>query len=90
MKLLKIGLAVAGMYVLAALYLIATQGLFGESFIAITLGLPWSWWLALLGIYEIDFGILEDVFIYVLILGPMVLNVMILYWLGSFIQRRLR
>ncbi len=81
----KLGLSLAVIYILAAAYLILTQGLFGESFISIILGLPWTLLLAL-----IEFGGASGVFLYVLILTPMVLNAVILYWIGALIQRLFR
>lgn len=78
----KTGLAFAGAYVLIALYLVATQGLFGESFIALFLGAPWTFGLA-----AIEFGGAEGVAAWLLIIAPMVLNVFIFYWAGSYIGR---
>ena len=78
----KTGLAFAGVYALTAIYLIATQGLFGESFIALFLGAPWTFGLA-----AIEFGGAEGVVAWLLIIAPMVLNAFIFYWAGSYIGR---
>lgn len=78
-----IGLALSGIYVLVSLYLIATQGLFGESFIVIILGLPWSFLLALM-----EFGSVTGFWLYVLVLAPLVLNAWILYVIGALFRRR--
>lgn len=76
------GLILAGIYILAAAYLIATQGLFGESFIALILGMPWTLLLAFF-----EFGEAQGAMMYALILAPMALNAIILYWIGSLFQR---
>ena len=74
----KIGLLLAGLYIALCGYLIATQGLFGESFIAIILGLPWS-----LGFSYFEYGHVEGVLMYVFILAPLALNAYILYLIGK-------
>ncbi len=79
----KLGLLCAGVYVLVAAYLISTQGLFGESFIAIILGMPWA---LLPSFFEYGGGG-GDAVMYVLIFVPMILNAAILYWIGSVIGR---
>ncbi len=81
----KLGLILAGAYVLMALYLIVTQGLFGESFIAILLGMPWT---LLLSAVEF-FGTSGGVFGITLLILPMVLNAYLLYLTGNAIGRRL-
>ena len=74
-----------GLYLLLlCAYLIATQGLFGESFIAILLGFPWSFALAF---FEYG-GNPSTLMIYVLVLGPIALNAAILWYVGSLIDRR--
>jgi hypothetical protein len=79
----KLGLALAGLYVLIAAYFILTQGLFGESFIALILGLPWVLLLTI-----IEFGGTESVVVMVILtLLPMAINVALLYWIGSLIGR---
>jgi len=78
----KLGLALASLYVLLAVYLIATQGLFGESFIALILGLPWS---MIPSFFE--FGGASGVLMYVLLLGPIALNVALLYFIGTVLAR---
>ncbi len=79
----RLGLIFAAIYILLAVYLIITQGLFGESFIAIILGLPWTLLLSL-----IEFGGASGPFLYVLIIAPMALNAFILYLIGSLFSRR--
>lgn len=79
----KFGLALAGIYTAVAVYFIATQGLFGESFISIILGLPWT-----LALSAIEFGGAEGTVLYILIILPMALNAFILYKIGSLIGRR--
>jgi len=74
------GIIFAGLYALLCSILIATQGLFGESFIAILLGLPLSMVLA-----SIEFGNVSGILLYVLVLLPIVINAFALYWLGYFV-----
>ncbi len=76
------GLTLAGIYVVLCIYLIATQGLFGESFIVIILGMPWSFLLAL-----IEFGNVTGFWLYILVLAPLVLNAWMLYVIGSLFRR---
>lgn len=80
-----LGFSLAGIYVLLCVFFIATQGLFGESFIALLLGLPWSMILA-----SIEFGGVEGALLYALVLGPLALNAVILYALGALVGRWLR
>jgi hypothetical protein len=79
----KLGLGLGGVYILLSIILIGTQGLFGESFIALILGLPWSLLLAL-----IEYGHASGVFIYILLLGPIALNAYLLYWIGSVLSKK--
>jgi len=76
----QFGLTFSLLYILGSVYLIVTQGLFGESFIAVILGLPWSFLLVFSKI---------SIPLYVLILMPIVLNVVLLYWIGAGIQKLL-
>lgn len=78
----KLGFTLAGVYLLISAYFIFTQGLFGESFIAVILGLPWSMVFA-----SFEYGNANGALLYILILGPIILNAYILYWIGSRIQR---
>lgn len=80
-----LGLFAAGIYLLVSASLIAQQGLFGESFIAIVLGFPWSVALAFF-----EYGNPSTAMLYVLVLAPIALNAAILYWLGSWIGKRAR
>jgi len=41
----QFGLTFSLLYIFGSIYLIATQGLFGENFIVATLGLPWSFFM---------------------------------------------
>lgn len=79
----KLGLTLAGLYILIGGYLILTQGLFGESFIALILGLPW----VLIPSYFEFFGLENDIAMMVFTLGPIVINVCIMYWVGSLFGR---
>ena len=81
----KLGWVLAGAYIIVSAYLIATQGLTGESFIAIILGLPWS----MLGAF-FEYGNSDGFVLYVMLLVPMALNAFLLHWLGSAIGRRMR
>ncbi len=71
------GVLLAGLYLIIAGYLIGTQGLFGESFIAILLGMPWA---LVPSFFEYGGG--GTVTMYFLVLGPIALNAAILYWIG--------
>jgi hypothetical protein len=73
-----LGLTLASLYILASIYLIWTQGLFGESFIAILLGLPWT-----LGLAYIEFRNATGAVLYALLIAPLVLNAFILYKIGA-------
>jgi len=79
----NLGILVSGIYVLASAYLIYTQGLFGESFIAILLGFPWSFILAF-----IEFGNVSGAFLYLLVLAPLFLNAVLLYGIGVWIAKK--
>ena len=78
----KIGFALSGVYTCVALYLMVTQGLFGESFIALILGMPWTLVLA-----AIEFGGAEDTLAAILLLIPIALNAVILYYIGARIEK---
>ena len=94
MKLLKskVGLTLSLLYLFGSVYLIASQGLFGESFIAVVLGLPWSFFMAYFSKF---FPIkLENplflLFVCVWILTPIIVNIICLYWIGVGIQKLAR
>ncbi len=72
------GLILAGAYVLLCAFLIATQGLFGESFIALILGLPW-----VLAFVYFEFGNASGPLLAIMLFAPMVLNALILYGIGT-------
>lgn len=76
----KIGLTVSGIYLLLCVYLITTQGLTGESFIALILGIPWSFGFAFVEYWHADGIVLAA-----LLLLPIALNAYLLYVIGSYI-----
>lgn len=76
---------IAGFYVFISAFLIISQGLLGESFIAIILGVPWSFALA-----AVEFGGAEGPVLYALILTPLFLNTLVLYWIAATIEGSLR
>lgn len=78
----KLGTALAGIYLLISAYLIYTQGLFGESFIALILGMPWS-----LGFSAIEYGGASGAVLAVMLLAPIALNAYILCWIGKKVSR---
>jgi hypothetical protein len=71
-----------GIYLAISAYFIYTQGLFGESFIALILGLPWT-----LVLSYFEFGGASGNLAYVLILAPIALNAYILYVIGKLLSR---
>lgn len=73
-----LGVLFAGVYLIVSGYLIATQGLFGESFIALILGMPWA---LIPSFFEYGGGG-GTAIMYALVLGPIALNAAILYWIG--------
>jgi hypothetical protein len=79
----KIGFVFAGVYVTIAVYLIATQGLFGESFIALILGMPWTLVLAFFEFFGAT-GVVGQV----LLILPMTLNAYLLFLLGNTIGKQ--
>jgi hypothetical protein len=79
----KLGCTFAGLYILIGGYLILTQGLFGESFIALILGLPW----VLIPSYFEFFGFENNIAMMVFTLLPMAINVLVLYWIGAILGR---
>jgi hypothetical protein len=74
---------VPGLYVAIVVYFLATQGLTGESFIAIVLGLPWSLAFSFFEYWQADGALLTA-----LLLIPIVLNTYILYRLGKWVGSR--
>lgn len=81
----KAGPVLAGAYILLCAFLIITQGLFGESFIALILGLPW---VLLYAVFEP--ANVSGSMAYVLVLAPIVLNAVLLYLIGSLIGKKKR
>jgi hypothetical protein len=78
----RLGFILAGVYFAAALYLIAAQGLTGESFIAVILGIPWSFILAFF-----EYGNVDGVPLIILLLFPIILNGVLLYKIGSHFKK---
>lgn len=78
----KAGMILAGAYLILSAYLLATQGLFGESFIALILGMPWS-----LVFSFIEFGQANGALLIGMLLLPIIFNAYILYWIGNKINR---
>jgi len=76
------GTVLAALYLITCTYLIATQGLFGESFIALILGMPWS-----LIFVSFEYGNMTGAMLYFMILAPIVFNAFVLYWIGWLIGR---
>lgn len=74
----KFGLVLAISYLFIALGLIARDGLFGESFIALILGLPWSLIFAYFEYFTVTGWLL-----FVLLMVPILLNAYLLYCLGK-------
>ena len=81
----KLGLTLSLLYLLGSIFFITSQGLFGESFIAVILGLPWSFF----GIYlrYSQNNSLFHLVLYLKLLVPIVVNIVLLYWIGAGIQR---
>lgn len=84
----NMGWAFAGLYLVTAVFLICSQGLFGESFIAVFLGLPWSALLVLIGAQRLG-SLLYPVGLYAYVLFPIVLNASLLYLIGFGVERYL-
>jgi hypothetical protein len=78
----KTGLVVAGIYVALCAYLIGTQGLFGESFISLILGLPWT-----LGLAFFEYFNASGTTAVVLAIIPLILNTLIIYWIAARVTR---
>ena len=80
----KVGLTLSFLYLIVSIYLILSQGLFGESFIALILGFPWSFLIVLSGLHTL---MDNTVFLYAWILIPIIMNVILFYWIGVGIQK---
>lgn len=84
----KLGCSLSFIYLGLCFYLLATQGLFGESFIVVFLGLPWNLLLIFLDKFSPKEGTaLFHLYLYAEFLGPIILNAFILYWLGVSIDK---
>lgn len=82
----KMGLVLAGAFTLGSVFLIATQGLFGESFVALILGLPW-----VLGLAYFEFFNPQSAFVLgTLLIFPIVINIALLYTIGMLIESGLK
>jgi len=79
----KLGLGLALAYLVLCTFLIFSQGLFGESFIAIILGFPWSFLFA-----YFEYLSAEGLFLTLLLLIPIALNALLLLWIGTRISRK--
>lgn len=75
----NLGFWLAGAYISLSVFCVFTQGLIGESFIAIALGIPWSFLLAYFEYWQTD-----GLFLILLLLVPMVLNTFFLFRIGTF------
>ena len=87
----KAGLTLSFLYLIGGIYLILSQGLFGESFVALLLGFPWSFLIVLSGGNTIvsDSSPLFSLFLYAWVLVPIIVNLILLYWIGAGIQKLL-
>ena len=87
----KVGLTLSFLYLIVSTYLILSQGLFGESFIAILLGFPWSFMIVLGGINSVvsESNPLFSLFLYSWVLAPIIVNLVLFYWIGVGIQKLL-
>ena len=85
----KVGLTLSFLYLIVSIFLILSQGLFGESFIAILLGFPWSFLIVLGEINTIvsDSSPLFSLFLYSWVLAPIIVNLVLFYWIGVGIQK---
>ena len=80
----KVWLTFSLFYLLGSAYLFLSQGVFGEGFIAIVLGFPWSFLIILSNARAIvsDSSPLYTQFLYARLLGPIIVNLVLLYWVG--------
>jgi len=85
----KVGLILSFLYLIGSIFLILSQGLFGESFIAILLGFPWSFLIVLGAVNTIvsDSSPLYSLFLYVRIFVPIIVNIVVLYWVGFVLEK---
>lgn len=74
-------------YAISGAFLIISQGLFGESFIAIILGLPWMYFMVSLKFPINPTHPFYSLFLYLWIFTPIFLNVIILYFLGAGLEK---
>jgi hypothetical protein len=79
----KIGLVLAGLYLIISVTLILRDGLFGESFIIIILGFPWTLLLAFFEYFHV-----EGALLFILAIVPIVLNAIILCGIGSLFEKK--
>ncbi|MBX4197964.1 hypothetical protein KW782_01375 [Candidatus Parcubacteria bacterium] len=85
MKIRKsnIGLVLSLIYIVVSIFFISTQGLLGESFITLILGLPWSMIPAFF-----EYAHSTSIILYISLIVPLIVNVFVLYWIGSFFDRK--
>ena len=85
----NVGWVLAGLYLAVAVFLICSQGLFGESFIAVVLGLPWSALLVFIGAQGLG-NLLYPAGRYAVVLFPIILNTSLLYLIGFGVEKLFR
>lgn len=79
----KLGLLLALTYIIGSALLILVQGLTGESFIALLLGIPWSF-----GFAFFEYWAASGPMLYFLLILPLAVNAAIIYWIGSKLDRK--
>ena len=86
----KVGLTFSLFYLLGSAYLILSQGLFGESFIAIVLGFPWSFLIILSNGHKIvsDSSPLFTPYKYAWLFGPIIVNLVLIYWVVGIVAKK--
>jgi predicted acyltransferase len=87
MKKSILGLVLALVYIVISVILIMQQGLFGESFIVIILGFPVSFLAALVLAPIAERGELSTAMQYIAVLTPVVINAIVLYFIGVGIDK---
>lgn len=83
MKYSRTGLVLSGAFIAIALFFALTQGIFGESFIMLILGLPWVLIFASFEFFNPE----SQIAMYAMIFTPIALNAGVLYLIGRFIDR---
>ncbi len=85
----KVGLILSFLYLIGSIFLILSQGLFGESFIALLLGFPLSFLIVLGAVNTIvsDSSPLFSLFLYAWVFVPIIVNIVVLYWVGFVLEK---